>query len=152
MIKTISHIILSALFFVLTVGLSINKHYSNGKLYSQSFFGEAESCDADADQVCTMQDMTKECEIHKKNEITNSEQDCSCEDTSEYIHFDADYVVPEKLQLNKVVSEHNIIMYQIASVLDNINTLFHKQTNYLDAGNSSPNVPDRLSLFQVFRC
>ena len=151
MIKKISHIILSALFFVLTVGISINKHQASRKLNTQSVSSNVKECSCSVDGKCKMSGMPMKCKIaiksHKK--INTS---CSCKDTSEYIHFGAVYVVTEKLQLNKVVSEHNIIIYQIASGFDNFNTLFHKQTNYRNIGKSPPKIPDFTSLFQIFRC
>ncbi len=153
MIKTISHIILSALFFILTVGISINKQQTNISIHTKPVSSNIKECSCSVDGNCKMSGMPMKCEIAKKSHKKNNPScSCSCQDKSEYIHFYADYVVPEKLQLDKLVSEYNIIIYQTALCFDNINTLFFKQTNYRDAGNSSPNVPDRLSLFQVFRC
>ncbi len=47
MVKKLSHIILSGALLLGTAGFVVNKHYSNGKLYSSSLYGEAKSCCAD---------------------------------------------------------------------------------------------------------
>jgi len=44
MIKKISHILLALLLLVSTSGVSIHKHFSNGKLFSTAIFGKAKSC------------------------------------------------------------------------------------------------------------
>jgi len=49
MFKKFSHIILSVLLLVSTMGLAISKHYCGGSLISTSFFHEAESCCGDSD-------------------------------------------------------------------------------------------------------
>lgn len=42
--REIFHIILALIFMVLTSGLTVNKHYSGGKLYAVSLYGEPDSC------------------------------------------------------------------------------------------------------------
>ena len=64
--KKILHILFATVFTILTVGVSLSKHYSNGDLFSIAFFGEAESC----------------CEVPC---------DCCAEET-EVIQFDKDYI------------------------------------------------------------
>ncbi len=153
MIKTASHIIFSVLFLVLTVGVSINKHYSKGKLYSQSFFGEAETCDAGINEVCEMQNMPAECEMHNIVEKNKQKKDlCSCEDTSEYLHFDANFTIPEKLIIKNIDNnETNIISMYLVSFYNNLlsgDYILNKNT-----GNSLLKKPDTTSsLLQVFRC
>lgn len=44
LIKKLLHITLTILLIVSTMGLTINKHYSNDKLFSTSIFFEAEAC------------------------------------------------------------------------------------------------------------
>ena len=44
MFRKAGHIILGFILVVVTMGVTINKHYSGGKLYSVSLFFNAESC------------------------------------------------------------------------------------------------------------
>ena len=49
MLKKVSHIILSVLLLVSTVGVVVSKHYCSGSFVSVSVFNEAESCCGDSD-------------------------------------------------------------------------------------------------------
>lgn len=49
MLKNFSHIILSALLLVSTMGVVISKHYCSGSFVSASVFHEAKSCCGDSD-------------------------------------------------------------------------------------------------------
>lgn len=49
MLKKFSHIILSALLLISTMGLAISKHYCSGSFVSASVFQEAESCCGESD-------------------------------------------------------------------------------------------------------
>lgn len=49
MFKKASHIILSMLLLITTIGLAISKHYCGGELVSTRLFAEAESCCNSAD-------------------------------------------------------------------------------------------------------
>lgn len=49
MLKKFSHIILSTLLLISTVGVAISKHYCSGSFVSVSVFQEAESCCGDSD-------------------------------------------------------------------------------------------------------
>lgn len=51
MIRRATHIILSFLLLVSTIGLSVSKHYCNGKLISTSFFIDTDSC-CDSNDCC----------------------------------------------------------------------------------------------------
>ena len=64
--KNLQYIVFSIFFTVITVGVSISRHYSGGELYSIAFFGEADSC----------------CEVP---------MDC-CDDESDVIQFTVDYL------------------------------------------------------------
>ena len=64
--KKILHVSFAFVFTVLTVGITINKHYSGGELFSFALYGESDSC---CDEPC----------------------DC-CDDESEVIQFTADYL------------------------------------------------------------
>jgi hypothetical protein len=51
MLKRISHIILSALLLISTMGMAVSKHYCAGSLESVAVFYEAKSC-CDMDSCC----------------------------------------------------------------------------------------------------
>jgi len=152
MIKTIPHIILSLMFFVLTVGISINKHYSNGELYSQSFFGEAEVCGMDDNEACEMQDIPEACKTHKVfSDETKSQSSCSCEDTSEYLQFDVDYVISEKLTINTTFEKEISIIYSFL-IENSIQLSLYNSFQKRNFGNCQPKNLNKTSFFQVFRC
>jgi hypothetical protein len=65
-LKKLAYILFAVVFTVLTVGISISRHYSGGELYSFALYGEADSC----------------CEIPS---------DC-CDNELDVIQFTADYV------------------------------------------------------------
>jgi hypothetical protein len=49
MLKKASHIFLSALLLISTMGMAVSKHYCGKNLVSVSFYGEADSCCGDSD-------------------------------------------------------------------------------------------------------
>lgn len=49
MLKKLSHIILSAVLLISTMGIAISKHYCEGSFVSSSVFHEAKSCCGDSD-------------------------------------------------------------------------------------------------------
>ncbi len=151
MLKTISHIIISGLIFILTIGISINKHYSNGKLFSWSVLGEAETCDAGINEICEMQNMPLNCEMHKNQFTeTNSDTSCSCEDSFEYLHFEADYTLPEKINIANV-SQQEITLYS-NSIFTNQTNILHNQNQISETGKYKQKIPDFTVLFRIFRC
>lgn len=153
MFKTGSHIIASFVLFVLTVGVSINKHYSNGKLYSLSVFGNAKSCYAEEIQLCTMQNITEKCEKHKKFEKENQQQaSCSCEDTSEYIHFGAVYTFNKKVSIDKIYQDTTILIFSPAKENYSLILFSNKQLRIKNIGTLPDTVSDTNSLFQIFLC
>jgi len=150
MLKTISHITLSILVFALSVGITISKHYSNGKLYSYSVIGDAESCMATETEACTMPDMAEKCEMHNNEQENNLQTSCSCEDKLEYLHFDADYTVSEKLKISNIYETQIALFAAILFV--NYSNLSIKQIRTTDTRFSVLKIPDFPSFFQVFRC
>ncbi|NOZ35486.1 MAG: hypothetical protein GXO80_09345 [Chlorobi bacterium] len=151
MLKTIAHITVSILILILTIGISINKHYSNGKLFSWSVLGDAETCDAGINEVCEMQNMPNNCETHKM-QVTpeNTNTSCSCEDTSEYLHFDTDYTVPEKINADNVFQQE-ITLFINSTVAVQTN-FFRTQNQTFGSGKQKLKIPDFTSLYQVFIC
>jgi hypothetical protein len=51
-LKKIINILFVTLFTVITIGFTINKHYSSGELFSMAIFSEPESCCADVCACC----------------------------------------------------------------------------------------------------
>lgn len=49
MLKKFSHIILSSLLLISTMGVAVSKHYCSGSFVSVSVFNEAESCCGESD-------------------------------------------------------------------------------------------------------
>ncbi len=151
MLKTIAHITVSILILILTIGISINKHYSNGKLFSWSVLGDAETCDTGINEICEMQNMPDNCETHKiKVTSENTDTSCSCEDSSEYLHFEADYTVPEKINIGNV-SQPEITLYS-NSIFTNQTNILHTQNQTFGSGKQKLKIPDFTSLYQVFIC
>ena len=58
MLRKAGHIILGFIIVVVTMGVTINKHYSEGNLYSISLFFEAESCCERACDCCSDESQT----------------------------------------------------------------------------------------------
>ena len=99
-LKKIAHILFVAVFTVLTVGITVNKHYSGGELFSFAIFGEPESCCAD---VCNC-----------------------CDEETQTIQFHADYVFSvdtfnhDQLALELFAAALPLITIETTSVLSNI--------------------------------
>ena len=76
-LKKLHYISFAVFFTVLTVGISISRHYAGGELYSFALYGEADSC----------------CEVPS---------DC-CDDQSDVIQFTGDYVFSASTHLDNTV-------------------------------------------------
>ena len=118
--KTI-HILFLAIFTAITLGFTVNKHYSGGELFSFALFGEPESC---CDDVC----------------------DC-CDEESETIQFLADYM----FSVDKSDDLSSEVVLIIANVLlnDIINDIDSRPI-YVNADLPPPKNSSTLSLFQSF--
>ena len=57
-LKRISYILFAGIFALLTLGITINKHYSGGKLFSVTIFSEPESCCNGVCQSCEVESET----------------------------------------------------------------------------------------------
>lgn len=121
-IKKIGHIIMILLLLISTAGVSINKHYSGGELFSMAFFVEAESC---------------------------CETPCGCcKETSEFVQVKADYITSvfdsqDATQLD--------LLFTILPFLINFEVPV-SLTNTFIAWDTSPHpLPDLCILNQVFR-
>jgi hypothetical protein len=75
MIKTAGNIILALLVLCTTTGLVVNKHYSEGELYSMAFYGEAESCCGNEDHH--MNSCHDETRVYKVKDYFRASQNIS---------------------------------------------------------------------------
>jgi len=110
------------LLLISTAGVSINKHYSGGELFSKAFFVEAESC---------------------------CETPCGCcNETSELVQVKADFIgsvfdLQDVSQLNLLFSGIPLfIQFEVLASLS---------TNFIKKDTSPPSLPDLCILNQVFR-
>jgi hypothetical protein len=121
-IKKFGHIIMILLLLISTAGVSINKHYSGGELFSTSIFVEAESC---------------------------CETPCGCcKETSEFVQVKADYIasvfdLQDATQLD--------LLFSILPVLINFEVPVHFTNNFIAWDTSPHPLPDLCILNQVFR-
>lgn len=121
-IKKFGHILMILLLLISTAGVSINKHYSDGKLFSTAFFIEAESC---------------------------CETPCSCcKDTSKFVQVKADFIgsvfdLQDATQLDLLFSNILILMNFV------VPTSF--TNNFIEWDTSPHPLPDLCILNQVFR-
>ncbi len=121
-IKKIGHIIMILLLLISTAGVSINKHYSGGELFSTAIFVEAESC---------------------------CETPCGCcDEKSEQIKVDTDYItssfdLTEAAQMDLLFSSIPLLVdFENSQVITN---------NFILEDTSPPSLPDLCILNQVFR-
>jgi hypothetical protein len=120
--KKIGHIILIFLLLISTAGVSINKHYSGGELFSTAIFVDADSC---------------------------CETPCGCcDESTETIKIEADYLA-SSFELDDVV-QLNMLYASIPVLLQFVRT--EDSTNSFSIGDfSPPPLPDLCILNQVFR-
>lgn len=121
-IKKFGHIIMILLLLISTAGVSINKHYSGGELFSTSIFTEAKSC---------------------------CETPCGCcKETSEFVQVKADYInsvfdLQDATQLD--------LLFSILPVLINFEIPVRFTNNFIAWDTSPHPLPDLCILNQVFR-
>ena len=122
MLKKISHIILSFMLLVSTMGMTVSKHYCGGELVSVSLFQEAESC----------------CEM-----------DGCCQNESHFYQLKEDFSVPAISTIPMLaefdILGHNLTDWETIAEPEAENTAF----SYID---SSPpkTIQKVLSLKQVY--
>ena len=121
-LKKLTHILLVLLLLLSTAGVSINKHYSGGDLFSTALFVEADSC---------------------------CENPCGCcDESTETIKIESDYMasifddLTEVAQLDLLYASIHVWL-QLVDV-DN-------STSSPLIGDTSPPLPDLCILNQVFR-
>lgn len=106
MLRKAGHIILGFIIVVVTMGVTINKHYSGGNLYSISLFFEAESC---------------------------CERDCDCcSDESQTYKIDDDFLVtnisqPEIPSMQLLASKKQLINTVLLSLFETQNKDFYNR-------------------------
>lgn len=119
--KKLGHIILVFLLLISTAGVSINKHYSGGELFSTALFLEADSC---------------------------CETPCGCcDESTETIKVEADYMA-SIFELDDI-ADLDLLYASIPLVLQLIST--EVSTNSFKTGDfSPPQLPDLCVMNQVF--
>lgn len=103
--KKILHISFAFVFTVLTVGITINKHYSGGELFSVALYGEADSC---CDEPC-------EC----------------CDDESNTIQFIADYLSSSNYLPNNEIITIELNSDYFVNLLSDVNDINDKAEEYI---------------------
>ena len=122
LIKKFGHIIMILLLLISTAGVSINKHYSGGELFSTAIFVEAESC---------------------------CETPCGCcDEKSEQIKVEADYLassfdLTEAAQLD--------LLFSSIPLLIEFEAATSSANSFITWDTSPPLLPDLCILNQVFR-
>ena len=102
-LKRFYYILFAFVFTILTVGASVSKHYSGGELYSVALYGEADSCCEDQDN----------CEC--------------CDDESEIIQFNADYVFSISSILDHNITSIDLFADYTLSVLSLDDEISHNR-------------------------
>lgn len=145
MIKKVSHILLSFVLLITTVGLTINLHYCAGDLYSIAIDSKADNCCDDDEHLGQMKDMDHHNICHTDgNDMKN------CEDET--------VIVKISDKFTKTVQNINI---NNSFVIILFNTLPQSEINFFSANedetdfdnfnNSRPFTRQILSLFQTYR-
>ncbi|GEM_PF-1951360 len=90
----IVNISVTIIFLAAFIGVQINKHYSNGRLYSVAIFSEPETC-CDDHENCDM--------VHSRlfRPGQTDKNDCSCKDEKEVLRI-RDVFVSEKFTLPNI--------------------------------------------------
>lgn len=122
-LKKIGHIILVLLLLISTAGVSINKHYSGGELFSKSIFFKAKSC---------------------------CETPCGCcNETSKFVQVKADYL-SSAFHLEQV-QQLDLYLFDFGAVLNHL-SLANCDLPVANVWDTSPpSTPDLCILNQVFR-
>ncbi|MDQ2178996.1 hypothetical protein [Marinifilum sp. D714] len=120
--KKLGHIILVFLLLISTAGVSINKHYSGGELFSTAIFVEADSC---------------------------CETPCGCcNESTETLKLEADYLA-SSFELDDV-AQMDLLYASIPLLMQFVRT--EVSTNSFPIGEFfPPPLPDLCILNQVFR-
>jgi len=120
--KKFGHIIMIFLLLISTAGVSINKHYSGGELYSSAIFVDADSC---------------------------CENPCGCcDEKSEHLKVEADYLA-SSFDLSEV-AQLDLLFSSIPLLVDFESTQLITN-NFILEDTSPPSLPDLCILNQVFR-
>ena len=121
-IKKLAHILMIFLLLIATAGVSINKHYSGGNLFSTSVFVEAKSC---------------------------CETPCSCcKNTSELVQVKADFIA-STFNLQAVCQLN--LLFSIRPLALQFQNLTNGLTTFIEWDISQTSWPDLGILHQVFR-
>ena len=138
----IVNILVSVIFLLSFVGVQINKHYSNGKLYSVAIFNEAESC-CEAVESCHIDHKTT------NHAESSDNENCSCNNETEYLIIN-NVFIDETLYFAKIFSVE-------ISILAHFETLEASQFSYFQYNRlfyfSLPSIfKDLQKDFNIFLC
>ena len=121
-IKRLRHIIMILLLLISTAGVSINKHYSGGELFSTALFIEAEGC---------------------------CETPCGCcDESNEFVQVKADYL-SSVFQLEDAAELELLFSILPEAILISGQQITKNEFSIWDT--SPPQLPDLCILNQVFR-
>ena len=121
-LKKFSHIILILLLLVSTAGVTINKHYSGGDLFSTALFVEADSC----------------CEIP-----------CGCcDESSDTFKIEAEYLA-STFELSEV-AQFELLFISLTALMQSAQTSASTSSKLI-GDFSPPPSPDLCVINQVFR-
>ena len=120
--RRIANILTTVVFLISFIGIQVNKHYSQGKLYDVSVFNEAESC-CDISEMCEIENMgVGQCE-HKSN------HDLSCKTTTEVFKLH-DNFISEKYSSPNISSINLFIVTAFSSAESLYSVNLVKSTSY----------------------
>lgn len=106
MIARIAHIILAFLLFFSSTGLLVNKHYCQEELKSIAVFAQAKAC---------QHTKTVPCAVHGTMVVPADEKQGCCNNESEYLKADTDWVTTTIAELNAVAP---LVLVEIPSWVD----------------------------------
>lgn len=148
---------------LISAGIIVNKHYSNGQLYSTSFYVEAASCCEQEiveslESCCSMEEAEVESCCSEPEEVFETvccdnaeehrEKGC-CDQESELIQLDVNYFPSEISRVEKAISPVNTFILSQLLAFTPAEVEIASVKFY---GTSPPPllVPKRLSLFQTY--
>ncbi len=136
----IVNIFISLIFLTLFIGVQVNKHYSNGKLYSIAVFQEAEDCCAEESCVMDMNSCT--------SEMQQNIEDCSCKNETDFVKLEDVFVI-SRFSLAKISSIN--LLFTTLFITNNIKATYTLNNTFHYF--SPPKIEiDFSSLFGVFLC
>lgn len=142
MLRKLSHIGLIGLLLVSTMGMTINLHYCQHKLYDIGIFGQAEKC-------CIPHDKSHHSKKEHHCKATNHHKD-DCEDETIHIESVDNFVVPSfSFEFDDI---HLIQLFVLNAIFSDLSYLssYAKKTEISPENISPPKIHVPLSLLQTY--